>query len=305
MHTSQTTHYFVLIIYVCFFEQDPPSKPETPIEYRSPELILDNRISTAQDCWAFACFIYSLLTNASLFELSFIYDKNSQNDAHILQLFSLLGPLPSWLKQSWPRHDVYFNNDGQLQKFVVEDDEFSSYPEFEDLPREDDSPRSPDDEDNHHQQKADEEVLPNGPRNRLGKPAEFFDPDLYPSIVTLRECTPHPKDQEVSADPTSLADFVALNPPLAKKWAREKHPDMQSAESELVLDLLQGLLTYEPDQRLSTKELLNHPWIQRYCAPDSHARLQDSFLEKAPPAQRSKRKRVDDEGLTGEYKKGK
>jgi hypothetical protein len=115
----------VLTVYASFSEDDPPAHPETPIEYRSPEMILDNRISAAQDCQAFACFVYSLLTNRSLLDLIFIYDQNSQNDAHFLQLFSLLGPLPPSIKQSWPRYSVYINDNGHLQKFIVDDATFS------------------------------------------------------------------------------------------------------------------------------------------------------------------------------------
>ncbi|KAI9656154.1 MAG: hypothetical protein M1831_004725 [Alyxoria varia] len=266
-----------------FFKHDPPSKPQMPLEYRSPEMLLDNRISMAQDCWAFACFAYNVLTNTSLFDLACIYDKDSQNDAHLLQLFSLLGPLPARLKQSWPRYDVYFNDNGHLQKFVVDDDAFS-YSEFEDLPESDHQSTLEDAESDSHQQQPDEDV-PNAPRNRLGKPQEFFDPDLYPSLVTLRERKPR-KDED---DPRSLADFVALYPPLLEKWSLEKHPDMQSAESELVLDFLQGLLTYESDRRLSTKDLLQHAWIRTYCASDDSL---GAFSEKkAATAPRNKRKR--------------
>ncbi|KIW11836.1 hypothetical protein PV08_09109 [Exophiala spinifera] len=260
-----------------FFKHDPPSKPEAPLEYRSPEIILDNRISMAQDCWAFACFAYSLLTNTSLFDLAFLYDENAQNDEHLLQLFSLLGPLPAWLKQSWPRYDVYFNENGQPQKFIVDDDAFS-YSELDDLPEEDHQSTPQDTESDGHQQQLDE-VLSN--RNRLGKPHEFFDPDLYPSIVTLRER----KQRKAREDPRSLADFVALYPPLSEKWSFEKHPDMQSAESELALDFLQGLLTYEPDRRPSTKELLQHAWIRTYCASD------EQTVQKAEIPPRNKRKR--------------
>ena len=197
-----------------------------------------------------------------MFDLAFLYDKDSQNDSHLLQLFSLLGPLPARLKQSWPRYNVYFNENGQLQKFVVDDDAFS-YSELGDV-LEDDHQSTPEDTESDIHQQQPNEVLSNAPRNRLGKRSEFFDPDLYPSIVTLRERKPR-KEQD---DPRSLADFVALYPPLSEKWSREKHPDMQSAESELVLDFLEGLLTYESDRRLSTKELLQHAWIRTYCASD-------------------------------------
>ena len=163
------------------------------------------------------------------------------------------------------------------------DDDAFSYSEFEDLP-EDDHQSTPEDTESDSHQQQPNEVLSNAPRNRLGKPQEFFDPDLYPSIVTLRERKPR-KGQD---DPRSMADFVALYPPLLEKWSLEKHPDMQSAESELVLDFLQGLLTYESDRRLSTKELLQHAWIRTYCGSDDRL---STFSENAAIAPRNKRKR--------------
>ena len=245
-------------------------------------MIQDDRISTKQDCWAFACFVYNLLTNECLFDVAFIYDKESRNDAHLLQLFSVLGPLPAGLKQSWPHYDVYFNDNGHLQKFIVDDDAFS-YSELEDIP-ENGHKRTPEDaESDSHQQQFNED-LSTAPRNRLGKPQEYFDPDLYPSIVTLRERKP----REAQDDPVSFADFVAQYPPLLEKWSHEKHPDMQSAESGLVLDFLEGLLTYDPDRRLSTQDLLQHPWIRTYCASDDSP---STFSEKAATAPRSKSKR--------------
>ncbi|RMZ88493.1 hypothetical protein DV736_g4278, partial [Chaetothyriales sp. CBS 134916] len=194
-----------------------------------------------------------------------------------------------WLAQ---HNGVYFDDDGQLQKFIVDDDAFP-YSDFGDLPEDDEADNEdhytmPEDtkSDSHHHHQQPNEILSSSPRSRLGNPPEFFDPDLYPSIVTLRERKPREEEEE----PTSLADFVALYPPLAKRWALEKHPDMQSAESDMVLDFLQCLLTYESDRRLSTTELLQHAWIRTYCASDA---VTDSalFSEKATIAPSNKGKR--------------
>ncbi|KIX05306.1 uncharacterized protein Z518_06178 [Rhinocladiella mackenziei CBS 650.93] len=102
-----------------FFVEDPPDKLETPLEIRSPEMIFDNHISMTQGSWVFGCFAYNVLTNSCLFDLAFIYNKDSRDDAHLIQLFSLLGPLPARLKHSWPRYGVYFDDEAQLKKFVT------------------------------------------------------------------------------------------------------------------------------------------------------------------------------------------
>jgi serine/threonine protein kinase len=196
--------------------------------------------------------VYNVLTNSSLFDLAFIYNKDSRDDAHLIQLFSLLGSLPAKLKHSWPRYGVYFDNEGQLKKFDVDDDVFS-YTELENLPEDDSRSTTSDTMNNSLQEKADE--APSiAQSDHLRTSQEFFDPELYPSIVKVCErkiC----KDQDLLE---SVPESTALNPPLRERWLDEKHPDMQLEESELVLDLLRGLLTYDPDRRLSTKELLQH-----------------------------------------------
>jgi serine/threonine protein kinase len=223
-------------------------------------MIFDNHISKAQDSWASGCFIYNVLTNSLPFDLTFIYNKDSRDDEHLIQLFSLLGPLPAKLKHSWPRYEVYFDNEGQLKK-LVEDDDSISYPELENLPEDDCRSTTSDAMDNGLQQENDEAIPVAPPDNVI---QECFDPDLYPSIIKVCERKGR-KDQD---PPESIADYTALNPPLRERWLNEKHPDLQLKESELVLDLLQGLLTYDPDQRLSTKAILQHAWIRNYCASD-------------------------------------
>jgi serine/threonine protein kinase len=222
-------------------------------------MIFDNHISKAQDSWALGCFIYNVLTNRLLFDLSYIYNKDSRDDEHLIQLFLLLGPLPAKLKHSWPRYKVYFDNEGQLKKFVENDESFS-YTELENLPEDDCRSTTSDAMDNDLQQENDE-ALSITPPDYLSQ--EPFDPESYPSIHKVYE-----RKGRKQGPIESIADYTALNPPLQDRWLNEKHPGLQLEESELVLDLLQGLLTYDPDRRLSTKGLLQHAWNRNYCASD-------------------------------------
>ena len=236
----------------------------------------------AQDCWAFGCLVYNVFTNGYPFDLAYIYNKDSRDDAHLLQLSSLLGPLPAELKNSWLRYGAYFDDEGQLKKFDVDDDTFS-YPELEDLPEEDCRGTTSDTMNDSLEEKAGETPSVT-PLDHLGKSQEFFDSALYPSIVKTFEgnfC----KDQDF---PESLAEYNTLNSPLRERWLNTKHPDMELGESDLVLDLLQGLLTYDPYQRLSTKELLQHAWIRDYCASVDEL---GKFSEKAATGSRNKTKR--------------
>ncbi len=242
----------------------------------SPELIFDHHVSMAQDCWAFGCLVYNVLTNSYPFDLAFIYNQDSRDDAHLIQLFSLLGPLPDELKHRWPRYGVYFD------EADVDDDTFS-YPELDIMPEED-CRNTTSSTMNDGLEKAAGETPFIASQHHPGKPLEFFDPKLYPSIVKLFERGVR-KDQD---PPESLADFIALNPPLKERWLDRKHPDMELEEAELVLDLLRGLFTYNPARRLSTKKLLQHAWIRNYCASGEP-------YEQASTVLRSKRKRSNSE----------
>ena len=251
-------------------------------------MILDGHISMAQDCWAFGCLVYNVLTNSYPFDLAFIYNEEPRDDAHLIQLSSLMGPLPTKLKHSWPRYGVYFDDKGQLKKFDVDDDTFS-YPELEDFPENDYCDINPDTINDAAEQKVKENASI-APPDHPGKPQEFFDPELYPSI--LKVCQRKTRKDQEGLDPESLAEYNALNPPLRERWLDEKHPDMKLEEAELVLDLLQGLFNYDPGQRLSTSGLLQHPWIRDYCAKGDEL---GGFSGQAAPATglRNKRKRED------------
>jgi len=143
----------------------------------------------------------------------------------------------------------------------VDDDSFS-YPEFDSLPK-DDCQSTDSNTINDALEQNTDEILSVAKADHPKDTQERFNPEVYPSIVKVCE-RKVPKDEGV---PESIAEFTALNPPLRERWLNEKHPDMQPEESELVLDLLKGLLTYDPDQRLSTKALLKHGWIRNYCVP--------------------------------------
>lgn len=221
----------------------------------------------AQDDWAFGYFVYYVLTSCRLIDLGFIYNKDSRDDAHLIQLFTLLGPLPSKLKHCWPRYGVYFDNEGRLKHFDVNDDPLPDI-ELGNTLQEDDGHSTTSDScqamNNDLAQRIDEEP-PITPPDYIRPSHEWFDPKLYPSIIKFCEREKH----EHQDFPLSLAEFITRNPPLREKWMDEKHPDMQLEESELVLDFLQGLFQYDPNRRFSTKELLQHAWIRHYCALDS------------------------------------
>jgi serine/threonine protein kinase len=249
-------------------------------------MIFDGHISMTHDFWAFGCLVYNVLTYAYPFSLAFIYSKDARDDAHLMQLSSVLGPLPAKLKNSWSRYGTYFDYNGNMKKFDVDDDAFS-YSEFDNLPANDRrSTASGAENDTREEKDAEDPSIT--PPTHLGKPSEYFDPELYPSILKVFKL----KARQDQDDPQSIAEYTALHPPLRERWLDEKHPDMELEESKLVLDLLQKLFTYDPVQRLTTKEILQHAWIRSYCASGNEG---GRILGKEVTVTRNKRKRSNED----------
>ena len=64
-------------------------------------------------------------------------------------------------------------------------------------------------------------------------------------------------------DPPSILDFFDAIPrgrPLAS-LVHESCPDLLPSQQETFLELLQGMLAYEPTQRLSAKDITGNPWF--------------------------------------------
>ena len=242
-----------------FFEGKPPGILEMPSEIRSPEILFDGNISAALDCWALGCLLYNLFTNRPLFELSFIYNKNARDDAHILQMWSLLGPLPELQQRDWPRYSKYFDDKGQLQNFNIDDDTMS-YPDLDSLPEKAIVTTTSDISDN-CAGKIESGVFSASLSQNKGK-ENLFDPKLYPILFKICER----KDRDAKDDPQTVEEYKNLYPPLRERWMHQKHTDLSSEESEDILDLLQRLLTYDLNQRLTTRQILQHAWIRKFCA---------------------------------------
>ena len=105
----------------------PPAKPATPLGMRSPELILKEPITQAQDIWSFGCLVFELLAARTLFSVfgSPASDEESlaeDDDAHFLLFSDVLGPLPAQILAQWRRSRLYFNDKGeQIKAFVGEE----------------------------------------------------------------------------------------------------------------------------------------------------------------------------------------
>ena len=87
----------------------------TPIALRAPEIILRDLASPAVDIWSFGCLLYEYLTGEALFQIPPLPDRvvEVKDDDHLIQLSEILGPLPPYFLQRWPRADRYFELNGR------------------------------------------------------------------------------------------------------------------------------------------------------------------------------------------------
>ena len=257
-----------------FYADFPPTNPQTPVNLRSPELLLRKHSSTAQDIWAFGCLVYSLLTNTSLVELFDMGDRNYLDDDHILQMIELLGPLPADLKSAWLRYRNYFDENDVQTVFVVDwtpslgslDENLT---EEEDEEKEKGEHRAESDM-NLPDSKAEEEEEEEeaykarwrAPESANAVPTQ----QLYPSLVEV--VYDSRSSHALGSDLGEGSDTHArpVEPPLRDRWLRDKHPAMAPDEAEAVASLLQQILQYDPADRPTTTDLLRHPWIEKFCA---------------------------------------
>jgi serine/threonine protein kinase len=252
---------------IAFFSSFPPTSPRTPVDVRSPELILQSTISAAQDVWAFGCLIYLLFKSSSLFELSVMGDSGDLDDDHILQMIALLGRLPEDLKSAWPRYRNYFDEQGVQTTFEVDCapsfgslDDLMEDGNLDDLAQDEDLDTAEVDLIEDDKQDNVDKGMPDGPGNTYPPQAnKESTQELYPSLIEVYQ-RPHSDKTEnshITQGPTW--------PPLRDRWLQDKHPAMASEESEAVADLLHKIFRYEPAERLTVREILKHPWIRGFC----------------------------------------
>lgn len=100
-------------------------------------MILGAVMGPPQDIWSFGCHVFELLASSMLFSVlsPHVWGKHEPlesgreqddeelwtetNDAHILDIAKLLGPVPPSFMSRFPRSKTYFNKDGEIIKDYV------------------------------------------------------------------------------------------------------------------------------------------------------------------------------------------
>jgi serine/threonine protein kinase len=98
---------------IACFVDDPPEDLRTPITLRSPERIIRSIPTISDDIWASGCLIYRLITGRPIPTMHMLKKREDTEDRYLLNLFSILGPVPLDLLSKWPRSDRYFNAEGE------------------------------------------------------------------------------------------------------------------------------------------------------------------------------------------------
>ena len=89
------------------FATEPRTKWHTPILLQAPEALLGEPVCQSADIWAFACTVFALFNNASLFRG---YMPNS--DEVLSEIIDALGPPPKRWWEKWEQRVYYFEEDG-------------------------------------------------------------------------------------------------------------------------------------------------------------------------------------------------
>ena len=245
-----------------FFLSSPPETSVTPINMRSPELVLGHPISQDQDIWSFGCLVFELITGRPLFNVDpFDYSK---------------------MTDSIEDEDGYADNEDDGQDVIGNGDEKDHYAEF----REDrEGDREADTE-----QEGDAEKEKNETINPAISQGEEDEDDFCPDADHLQQfaCVLRPLPPSILSQWPKASRFFDQNgeakhvkgddiPPwysLEVLFDHEKPVDVSAAERAAALHLIRHILQYKPQKRPSVSQLLKHTWFAEADVEDGSGGVQ-------------------------------
>ncbi len=231
-----------------FFLSSPPEIPATPINMRSPELILGHPISRDQDIWSFGCLLFELFTGRPMFIVDpFDYSKMdiSEDEDGCAE----------------NGDDGKDNTENGIEK------DHNAEPRKEEGDRKADSEQEGD-----TKKKKNKRMSPAIPQGKEDEADFCPDADhlqqfacilrpLPPSILCQWPKASRYFDQDGEAKILEGDDNTPPWHSLEFLFDREKPVDVSAAERPPVLTLIRHILQYEPQKRPSASELLEHPWF--------------------------------------------
>lgn len=177
--------------------------------------------------------MFELLTDCSLFQVDGLegdafYDEET-NDEHLIQIFEILGPLPSYMFHNWRRGHEYFN---------LESDRLRTPPEGDDELQE----GSASDYASNHDSGSVDNAHKSSTNNSNGDTTD------------------------VSRSGSSKRSAPLANPPRSKtleeRFRRRKSHDVNVLQEKEVVKVLRWILQPDPELRPSVDEILQRGWFQ-------------------------------------------
>jgi non-specific serine/threonine protein kinase len=183
--------------------------------------------------------IYELLTGVQLFNVYPVgnYYKDSDDDDHLLELNDVIESLPeSWLSK-WPRAHKYFGpNRERLVPEIDEDEDMEEDFKF--------ANGYDTDLDKYY---GEGEGYPD---HMADEPVEYENAEEYDKISLV--------DVGLADEPPQMI----TNDSLEVQFNKTKPDDIDSEEAKVITELIRKILRYEPSERPTAAELLQHSWFQ-------------------------------------------
>ena len=230
-----------------FSTSHPPESHVTPLALRSPELILGDPISEAQDIWSFGCLVFEFLTGRKLFHLipAPPFDAADENG-------NLRIPTENGNHELVDMDGNWAAANENGNKATNTNDTKRNYAEYKALEREYNTEEDASIDDDHLLQLA--HLLGPLPTDfRIQYPRS----DLY--FDEQGRLTHHHVHH--TGDSDSDTEDVGSWPSLEGYFDQEKGADLAEDEAEVVKQLLRSILQVDATKRPSASELLAHPWF--------------------------------------------
>lgn len=244
-----------------FWANDPPESTVTPIALRAPELIFKESFNSSIDIWSFGCLIYEILTGVQLFNVYSIGGefKDEADDDHLLDLNDVIEPLPdSWLSK-WPRSHKYFgpNRERMMPESVVYGHTAEDFirangydMEFDEAYGKDEAyPDHTDDEPVDEKNAEENDNISDVDGGLADEPVEDENAEENDKIPVV---------DGGLADDTTL--FISDS--LEVQFEKNKPDDIDSEEAKVITELIRKILRYEPSERPTAADLLQHSWFK-------------------------------------------
>jgi serine/threonine protein kinase len=222
-----------------FLASSPPENMlATPIEYLAPEVAVGRLASPASDVWALGCSITRLRSGEGLFSA---YDITSPADL-MRAITRALGDMPA----SW--EDTLFDLDGQPTK-----DPAKGIPPWKD------TDKRPIKEWVHRIWDK-----PSGRASESKKVPAATRGEYIDKIWDRERHYPYPRcflPKYWKPTAIRVGDIYLRGYNDESDDLLETLPKIPEDEATLLYDLLSKIFVYEPGERVSARELLNHPWF--------------------------------------------